>query len=401
MIEPNMPTRKRKRTIIGGRKSKPKGFTKKTRYACKGKCGREGCDMSFDWAWNLKIHLDPTRYPCPVSSCSSPPFSQKGHMEAHVRTKANAGDAAHQPYAQEHKPRLGPPPGVVSRTWNFVYHLVYACIAHDIGANRAVPASQTGEDACSVRRAITIAVLEAVRHNQAQYQAQGQDILDHAGGRLPPGGFVLHGHALFQLSLDRKDNDQAHFPEGAANVLSNLNLVVKGINTTSNLVVAHGANTAQFIRNVITNDDRRVYTRAEIEGMAKRDTNKAYQTFKHGMQPKRLKRLPKRLKHLGKRSKAERDALWKHVLDLWEQQQGRCAISGIPMSIHPLPGQSHPPFQCSLDAIDPTKGHVQGNLRWIVRFLNSTNRATEQECQYDTDMSWTRENFRYYFGLLD
>jgi hypothetical protein len=56
----------------------------------------------------------------------------------------------------------------------------------------------------------------------------------------------LHPHALFQLSLDRKDNALTHFPEGAANVLSNLNLVVKGINTTSNLVVVHGANTAKF-----------------------------------------------------------------------------------------------------------------------------------------------------------
>ena len=47
----------------------------------------------------------------------------------------------------------------------------------------------------------------------------------------------------------------------------------------------------------------------------------------------------------------------------------------------------------SLDAIDPRKGHVPGNLRWICWFLNSGNWDKDKTFDSEDDHQtwWTKE----------
>ena len=59
-------------------------------------------------------------------------------------------------------------------------------------------------------------------------------------------------------------------------------------------------------------------------------------------------------------------------------------------------------FKMSLDAIDPRKGHVSGNLRWVCSFLNSINQDKAKQIEVDngwsTVTSWTKEIFNEYIG---
>jgi len=58
-------------------------------------------------------------------------------------------------------------------------------------------------------------------------------------------------------------------------------------------------------------------------------------------------------------------------------------------------------FKPSLDAIDPRKRHVKGNLRFVCRFLNSANRDKTKNYDHPDDLesAWTRELFYHYIGL--
>ena len=58
------------------------------------------------------------------------------------------------------------------------------------------------------------------------------------------------------------------------------------------------------------------------------------------------------------------------VLDLWEDQQGKCLLSGIPFSHKKgQRGKAHYASP-SLDRIDPAKGYSKGNVRLICYGLN-------------------------------
>lgn len=81
-------------------------------------------------------------------------------------------------------------------------------------------------------------------------------------------------------------------------------------------------------------------------------------------------------------------------------QGALCAVSGIL-----LRGVSSefPWYQMSVDAIDPTKGHVPGNLRIVCRFLNNGNSDKMKKAHFTTDhpTSWTTALLRYWVGYGD
>ena len=59
---------------------------------------------------------------------------------------------------------------------------------------------------------------------------------------------------------------------------------------------------------------------------------------------------------------------------LWEQQEGRCALSGVQMDIPRTTAaynaRGHDPLKPSLDRIDGSKGYLKGNVRFVTMVAN-------------------------------
>ena len=65
----------------------------------------------------------------------------------------------------------------------------------------------------------------------------------------------------------------------------------------------------------------------------------------------------------------------KYLKNLWDKQNGICAISGLKMlkpeyQCHDSKVKNRTPYRASLDRITSTKGYVKGNLQWVCTFVN-------------------------------
>jgi len=65
-----------------------------------------------------------------------------------------------------------------------------------------------------------------------------------------------------------------------------------------------------------------------------------------------------------------------YVADLYKKQNGKCALSGMPIEIkgNPWKGQNG-----SLDRIDSTKGYIEGNVQWLHKTVNGMKWDLEEE----------------------
>ncbi len=54
-----------------------------------------------------------------------------------------------------------------------------------------------------------------------------------------------------------------------------------------------------------------------------------------------------------------------YIMDMYNEQEGRCAISGLPMT-----HASYDICSASIDAIDPKLGHVKGNVQIVCLWVN-------------------------------
>lgn len=67
----------------------------------------------------------------------------------------------------------------------------------------------------------------------------------------------------------------------------------------------------------------------------------------------------------------DKEYAWK----LFEKQDGRCALSGMPLVIHNRCINN----TASLDRIDSAKGYVDGNVQWVHKDINMMKRTYSQE----------------------
>ena len=165
------------------------------------------------------------------------------------------------------------------------------------------------------------------------------------------------------------------------------------MNTTANVVVDYGNKTCEFIRSHINKSvtvaDQEAAWRREQCARTDGVKNAAYQCCQD-------------VYTKDKRCKADFPdgigTFFRHCLDIWADQGLVCATVGTPLQGRDC---EHAFFQMSLDAIKPTLGHVRGNLRWVCRGLNSTNRDKDKtyEAEDDPTSAWEINEHSPYFGV--
>ena len=64
-----------------------------------------------------------------------------------------------------------------------------------------------------------------------------------------------------------------------------------------------------------------------------------------------------------------------YMYELWKKQQGRCALTGFPISI-----QGDTNLRLSIDKIIPELGYTKGNVQWTIF---AANRAKGDMCMDD------------------
>jgi hypothetical protein len=280
-----------------------------------------------------------------------------------------------------------------------------------------------------------------LKTDPARRHALAQQILDYVIERelLWPratddlGGFVATGlkvrpHAgLWGLSLDRRDNGEPHFAvpceaseprlvegyggsgsvRGSQAMVSayhaappptigpgtNLRAVAAGMNTQSNPGDHWDGATCARLRAELARPVSSSMVQSAIAAEATsrdgRTLNVLYNSTKNAFQD------PKAKAAFGTVA-----AMFAYTKELLSNQGARCAVSGIL-----LRGPSGPVeervFRMSVDAIEPLKGHVCGNLRLICQFLQA-GACDKNKKTVDTDdgpSQWTPALFREYVGV--
>ena len=277
--------------------------------------------------------------------------------------------------------------------WSFVKRKVGICIQTDL--RRKHKWTFPGD----------LAVLEAQNCNAkrhslgklvyAKWRSMGKT--DDAGGFVSSGGLKLRAHALFQLSLDRKNNARPHF---IGNSLDNLFFVVLGINTSANIVSRWGSDTCSKLRALVMAQ----VTEADVEDILQREKNNRSPSLALASEKTPGKNVVyascMAIFHKDKATRAQFEdsrAFFEYAYTLLADQRARCSTSTILMSEHRYTDSMA--FQPSFDAIVPSKNHVKGNLRWVCAFLNSTDRSKGNKNPDGEPQSWTPALFRKYIGL--
>jgi hypothetical protein len=205
-----------------------------------------------------------------------------------------------------------------------------------------------------------------------------------------PEEWILRAHGgLFQLSLDRIDNKHdgytcIHFPDIT--------------NAFANIRLSHLCRNTQKKRLTIEEIQHQVYANATADAV---DNLYDYEHRKYHNKKKTT--LYNCVCSIFQRDKRAR-ATWKSVDNMWrwackhlKEIGGRCEISHILLQTNEHPSN----WQVSIDAIDPAKGHVPGNLRFICLFLNCANFSTTKTYtdEHDGVSAWTRKLFVKYFNI--
>lgn len=275
-----------------------------------------------------------------------------------------------------------PPVPNVGGPYRFIAKMVRTLITCDVRCKRACSKILSKENI----RAITMEIIhQLTQNNQIDNQMDSIKCYDQWGGYLQ-NGFSMHSHSLYKLSLDRLDNEKAHFVYDGKSWTKNTRFLILGMN--------HQTNPANISIDVMR--DR----------MCMSD-NTEQQLIERLQHVPLYKTIPYRSITCAreKRRKDPCRSVWPNIKDhvayelkMLKQQHFRCAISGMVMSDTIDRESNNRPFAPSLDAIDPVKGHIPGNTRWICSFLNSSNNDKRKKGCFEDDSPtiWNTELWKEY-----
>ena len=356
---------------------------------CRGSCGKKSCNKVFEQLSGLNRHCGKQHCSCPVC-CST--FSDRSTYYKHFRNK----HPLHmKQYNITHPTKKLPMPSQFrnkcsKNQWQILKKMIRRNICHD---KNIFPTSIDWLNQLNTNPKIhqytTDIMTVIVEQNMLQ-----PNYMDACGG-FCPSGLILQSHGgLFALSLDRKNNDLPHFlPNQPA--LENLNLIPLALNHNTNPVNHHGTQLCQVLR----------------QKCKETHTKEAIIRIEESQEKTRLKRkmtlLYNKCNSIRGRDELCRSSfptlkkLWEYCKDLLKKQNYQCAISSIPMLVQATT-EEEKLYVMSVDAIDPRKGHVKGNLRIVCVFLNSTNLSKQKTYVNPDDhpSSWTQQLFFEYIQLV-
>ena len=393
-------------------------------FPCNGECGKKNCDRVFGNEYILKQHISKEKFQCPLCNSSLSKINFYRHFrKEHKNELDKDGSCEKHGIPARRSPNISLPKEYKEKVNKIVYNMLskkggygYLVLKVRTSIKVDIKNKKFTEDQHSYLREIDN---NKSRHKIAQEILDiliernmfAKDAMDEAGGILPDGIILRRHGGLFSLGLDRKNNDLPHFIKDQP-ATSNIRMTAAGMNTFANIVLKYGEKTCEFLRNEVNkkhdeNKVKQILNRAETMNT---DSNIIYQTCKNAFY-REEKDYKKYLKNPEKPEKDDieameqfrkdfptRNDMFQCGLKLFRESIASCPISIILMDNDP---NSPDFFKPSLDAIDPRKRHVKGNLRFVCRFLNNANfdKMKNYDHPDDPEAAWTHESLFRYIGL--
>lgn len=266
----------------------------------------------------------------------------------------------------------------------FIKRLVYSC-HHNYDRRRKKKFGNVSILKDEEIDALAVRLMEKIRQSK---RLGNKPCRDDVGVYLK-NGFDFEQHSIFALSLDRIDNEKPHFPN--ANDITNIRFVIRGLNHSTN---------PSSVKNFT-----KIVRERHRHGKTKNHEAKIHELYDRLKKPFSNGRrniaysCASNIFQLDEKSREQFKTFgefWKYAKSLLIKQGFQCAVSNILMDEtcdNSKAGQRR--FAPSLDAIDPRKGHLKGNLRWICAFLNITccDKIKTEDFSDDKPTQWTREIF--------
>lgn len=109
---------------------------------------------------------------------------------------------------------------------------------------------------------------------------------------------------------------------------------------------------------------------SECRDCFRRRSSKNQKTRHHaGGEDYHLSYLMRGVRHRARKASIECDIDAGFLKILLSEQNGLCAVSGIPLTF--TKGQGHIPTNASVDRIDPTKGYAKDNIQLVAHQVNT------------------------------
>lgn len=361
----------------------PRVRRKSRRLKCQGKCGKKNCEFVADRPSTLLRHASKKKVECPV--CLKTLSRYDGLLRHGRACHPERVDLFPAPKTKLKMPdELSDVLG--AEEFCFIKSMVSTNIACDKKSKKMTPEHRAVVDS------ITKDNRNAVVHELARQlatRAVGMlqpGAVDDFGGRLPD-GFVLQNHGgLFKLSLDRLDNNAIHYPN-LENAFDNIRLVGLGVNVrdegykfTLQDVQQHQKATVDLprlleyeTRACVNKKNTTLYMCAHCIFRTDAKCRECFGTWQ---------------------------AMWEWARQRLKGVKGLCEVSHSPMCSNDCPTRLRW-TQMSIDAIDPRKGHVRGNMRLVCLFLNPANRDNDKKYDNpgDPPTNWTTKLYREYFQI--
>ena len=381
-------------------------------YKCDGTCGKPNCRFmkkGFKSKSELQRHLGFNNHVCPI--CLKVRQKMYSHFRSAHEELLNANGGCSKYNIPDERTHLKVPAGLEDYKDPFQYlkRLLYDCIRSDHIRIHALKRSIenykkiNNQDKVSYYVNVLANYSNVVkntnenRHNIATewlrylVQHKRRDTFQHESGLTFAYKFHRHG-GLFQISLDRINNDYPHF-DGSMDVFQNVRDVPLCLNTACNPMM-HYPNFKQTVLDQIklpfTLDLDRLMHRKSI----------CYPAINHIWNSKR--KVNNQLEHvLLKNMFGTLKNFQSYCLNLLKDQEYKCVVTGIYLlnGMQDTMPDEKKVFAMSINAIDPTLGHVRGNIEWVCRFINVINKEKDKKVHYKDDPpnGWTKELFKKYF----